>query len=277
MVIIKLENGNTVKLFEKNDVIEKLGRTIDEWKLVDRYQTKFPILSIVESKDKLPIDSEELCEAMGVDDPFTSWLLADRAKVKGKLIKYRFVRGEDFIEISRKSTGGRPKTEIKLSINCAKKIAMRQNNDAGNLVADYFILMELLAKDMDKWISVREPEKDGWTRVKKALYDNYILTHDGKKPDHTWFEVKEADLIDLNLFGYKAGDLRELLKMDDNVTRNHLTIECNQALYEVQILVESLILSGVVYKDRFEYVKNYCQSKFKHIPSVIEELKKIKG
>ncbi len=77
---------------------------------------------------------------------------------------------------------GTPKKIITLTLNCAKKIAMRQNNKQGDLVCDYFILMEKALRNMGDWLLVTEPEKEGYKELCKQLKNQYQKTHEGKNP-----------------------------------------------------------------------------------------------
>lgn len=262
-------------MFEKKDVIQKLGRTIEEWKLISKYQKQFPMLSTIESKDKHPIDGEELCNALMVKDDYTSWLLADRKSKVGKLIKYGFKKDIDYRSaISRsklKQHGGQNKHEIKLSVNCAKKIAMKQNNEWGDLVTDYFILMELLVKDMNQWMMIRHPEKEGYKQLTKALSREHILAN-GVKADTTTIYTEEADMINTCLLGARAKEIRKLLDAEDNHTREYLSMQVNQALYELQIVDVALISSKIDFEQRRSIIENQCKTRYKHITLAVKEL-----
>ena len=42
---------------------------------------------------------------------------------------------------------------------------MRQNNEMGDLVCDYFILMEETLRNYEDWTKIREPEKEGYKEL----------------------------------------------------------------------------------------------------------------
>jgi phage anti-repressor protein len=257
-----------------------LGRTEEEWKLISKYQKQFPMLSIIESKDKHPIDGEELCNALEVKDDYTTWLLADWKSKQGKLIKYGFVLDKDYFAKSRseimektrsaksrseiKLHGGQNKKVVKLTTSCAKKVAMKQNNSAGDLVADYFILMELIIKDYEKWIIVRHPEIEGYNQLMKALSKQYILEH-GHKSSDTKMYSQEGDMLNICLLGARAKEIRKILDAEDNHTREYLSIQVNQALYELQIFDIGLISSNVEFEKRQGMIKNMCETRYKYI------------
>ncbi|MDN4093594.1 antA/AntB antirepressor family protein [Brevibacillus agri] len=278
MKSIKLENGNKVKVFEKKDIVEKLGRSLEDWQLIRKYQKQFPMLTIVESKEKFPIDGEDLCKSLEVTDHYTTWLLTEtkrdnkgNIKKQGKLRKYRFVEGKDFFAESQKSTGGRPKLVIKLTVDCATKIAMKQNNKAGDLVADYFILMEKIMKEIDEWAMVREPEKEGYKQLCELLRSAYMLKNEGKEPS-PYVYSNEADMINKCLLGAKAKQIRKLLEADDSQTREHLRTEVNQALYELQLMDIGFLMHGLEFDQRKTAIMKICDTKYKHIKLNAEKL-----
>lgn len=233
------------------------------------------MLSIIESKDKHPIDGEELCNALMVKERYTDWLLADRKGKQGKLIKFGFQIDSDYRFAKSRSKliqhGGQNKQEIKLSVNCAKKIAMKQNNEWGDLVTDYFILMELLVKDMDQWMMIRHPEKEGYKQLTKALSREYILVN-GVKAETTTMYSEEADMINTCLLGAKAKEIRRLLDADDNHTREYLSMQVNQALYELQLVDIALINNKIGFEQLRSIIENQCKTRYRHITLAAKEL-----
>jgi anti-repressor protein len=55
---------------------------------------------------------------------FSTW-------IKDRIAEYGFVEGEDFSPVSGKTSrrGGRPATDYHLSLDMAKELTMRENND----------------------------------------------------------------------------------------------------------------------------------------------------
>lgn len=92
---VKQINKVKVKIFEEDDLLNKLGMTKEECNLVLSYQTTFP--ELLQDSNGFVIDGEILCKELDIKDDFTSWLLADRKKVTGKLIKYKCVENIDYI------------------------------------------------------------------------------------------------------------------------------------------------------------------------------------
>jgi hypothetical protein len=256
------------------------------------------MLSIIESEEKQPIDGEELCNALEVKDNYNTWLLAEtrldekgNIKAQGKLEKYGFTIGKDYrigesrSKSNKKSRFGEPQSKlqqhggqnkkiIKLTTTCAKKIAMKQNNKMGHLVSDYFILIELVIKDYEKWVMIRHPEKESHKQLMKELSKKYILEHGHKSPDTKMYS-EESDMINLCLLGSRAIEIRKILDAEDNHTREHLSIQVNQAIHELQILDIGLVSSNMDFEQRKAIIINMCKTRFKHItieaPRILQE------
>lgn len=185
---IKQIKGIKYKQFEEEELREKLGMSEDNIKIVLDYQVKFPQLTIC-NEDGFCIDGELLCKELGVKDDYNNWLLRTTKGKEGKLIKYRCIENTDFktdwifpnankysfsnedmvnMSSQKRSSYG-IKNKITLTLKCAKKIAMRQNNNQGDLVCDYFILVESTLKDYEEWEKVRFPEKQNANLLKREL------------------------------------------------------------------------------------------------------------
>ena len=271
-------NGEVVKVkvFEKNDVIEKLARTKEEWNLVNAYQKKF--WQLLQDENGFCVDGEDLCNELEVKSNFNDWLLRKSKGKEGKLIRYRCVEGVDYIldSISDSSEkGGRPKNIIKLTLDCAKKIAMRQNNEQGDLVCNYFILMEKSIRDYQKWESTREPQKQGNNVMKDVIKSTYEKRNN-KSPDF-YVYCTENDMLNQCLTGMKAKQLQNYLGMNDKNTRNHLTEKINNALSQLQFLNTSLIASGMDLLDRRKIIQNTVDMNFSDVKDDIEKVRDIKA
>lgn len=259
---IKLNNGNNVRVFERKDLTEKLGLNNSEADIVLNYQRDFPELLQEHKENECIVDGRNFWEKL--DKPqgdFSHWF-------NRKVIKRGYMENIDY-RVSDKSVenlplGGRPQTDYKFTIEAAKHVALSEQTPKGREVRDYFILMERSLREMEKWIGIRESEKEGYKELKSVLNSNYQLTHDGKEaPEYIY--TNEADMINKCLFGKKAREIRMLLEMDDDITRDHLRAKMNNALYEIQILDKGMIMGGVVFKQRREIIENVCKAKYADI------------
>jgi phage anti-repressor protein len=257
-------NKVKVKIFEENELKEKLNMSNKDIELVTTYQKTFP--ELLQDESGFCINGETLCNQLGVKDDFTSWLLADRKTVKGKLIKYRCVENTDFTinrETSEKPKGGRPKTDIKLTLECAKKIAMRQNNEQGDLVCGYFILMEKALRDYEKWISVREPERKNANKLKSELKKWSLKNF--ANCDENGIYAREFNMINQALTNKTALEIKTYLGYKDKQTREHLTTEVNKVIDFLQEFDINLLTCNMNFEMRNQMIRQICETNYSHI------------
>lgn len=90
---------------------------------------------------ELTEESTQLCNArdlhtaLQISTRFDDWM-------RRRIEEYGFVEGEDFSSNLRKSRGGRPRIDYRLTIDMAKELAMIENNEVGRQVRRYFIRAE---------------------------------------------------------------------------------------------------------------------------------------
>lgn len=268
---IKQIKGIKYKQFEEEELREKLGMSEDNIKIVLDYQVKFPQLTICD-EDDFCIDGELLCKELGVSSNFNDWLLRSTKGKEGKLIKYRCVENTDFECISEKSETQRKngqkgmtiKNKITLTLKCAKKIAMRQNNNQGDLVCDYFILVESTLKDYEEWEKVRFPEKQNAnllkSELKKWASKNFMDFND------RGVYSREFNMLNKNLCnGKNALDLKLYIGYADKNTRDHLTQETNSAMDYIQKFDIGLIQNNIDFDTRDKMIKVICDTQYKNI------------
>lgn len=187
--------------------------------------------------------------------------------------KYSFLENKDYT-ISFKEEGlsqeknkqeGHDNATLKeytLTLDCAKKVAMRENTDNGDLVCDYFISLEKAVKEMENWYNIRNPQKESYKTMCNAIYEQYKKATDGKEPNK-YIYITNADMINLCLFGKKSYDMKLVLDVEyEDLLRDSLTVEANHAIHEIQLLNESLVLSNVDFQTRKQIIINTCNSKF---------------
>lgn len=272
------------KVFERSDIVNKFNKTEKEWELIDKYQKTFPQL-LINDTDDFVIDGEILCKELGVKDNFNTWLLGEtrrdskgRLKSQGKLIKYKCQENKDYIiknlalgNPKVKKHGGNNKIIITLTLKTAKKIAMRQNNDNGDLVCDYFILIEKILKEYETWTLIREPEKQGFNKMKK--YISEWCKKRGYDSSNNYFYIREANLLNESLTGLRAIDIRIKKQVEDNQTRNNLDYTVNNILATLQEINISLLIADMDFDKRKEIIKNTCNSQYSHIKELFNKVK----
>ena len=266
-----------MKKFSMRDLV-KLEFTKEEADLIMKAQRMFPEL-LTEDRDGFIISGEKLCNQLEVKNNFNTWLLADSKSNQGKLIRYRKRENVDYISdweipndcVSRAEAMSMSpqqrsslgiKTKIMLTVDCAKVIAMRQNNENGDLVCDYFILMEKAVKRISDWNIIRNPQKQGYKEMCIAIDKNYRETHDGKETNR-FIYTTNADMLNLALFGYKSKTMKEILEVEYNdLLRDSLTSEANKALFELQQLNANLVYSNIDLQTRKMIIENTVKAKY---------------
>lgn len=93
------------------------------------------LIKIVESNGKQAVSARELHQFLEAGSNVNTWF-------KNQVERAMLIEGEDFIQISEQSTGGRPSTDYAISINSAKEIAMLNGGDKGKQARQYFIECE---------------------------------------------------------------------------------------------------------------------------------------
>jgi phage anti-repressor protein len=101
-----------------------------------------PVLSAnIDGQEVNAVNARELWKGLEVGRDFATW-------IKGKVQKYQFVEGVDFVrhevfpQTGENSLGGRPETDYILTLDMAKELAMVENNEQGRKTRQYFIRIE---------------------------------------------------------------------------------------------------------------------------------------
>lgn len=265
MKIIKLQDGNRAKVFTKRELIEKLNFTQDEAKVVMDYQKKLPIL--LGTND---VDARSLWKQLGQPQgEFNKWVCR-------KIIDKGFEENKDFSKLDNfvdveNSNLKRPQTDYTLTMDTAKNVSMMENTDIGRLVRKYFIKVEKALKDYEQWEMIRNPEKKSFKEMCSVLKSKYMEKHNGIEPDREEY-IKEANMLNQSLLGYKAKDIRKILVAKDKVTREHLNLQINKALDELQILDTDLVIANMEFEKRKEIIELTCIGKYAHIKEIFFSL-----
>lgn len=265
-----------MKKLTKKEMKNNLGLIKEDIELVWEYQETFTQFWDSDCGG-FCVDGEIFCrelEAGGKDNKFTDWLLATRKGKEGKLIKYRCVENTDFVTV-RESPNGRfteeeiknmtpqkrssygIKSIIKLTLECAKKIAIRQNNEKGDLVCNYFILMEKIVHNYEKWKVIREDEKKGYNILKQSLEEK--AKRDGKRLSMTDY-CEEANSLNQSLFGYTSWELKNWCGKDTTI-RDSFSIEENRCIDELQKADVMLMDMGFDFKTRKDKLKEMVKNR----------------
>lgn len=262
----KIIKGIKYDMFERDDIINKLNRSEKDWELVDKYQTTFPELT--KNSEGFCISTKELHKQLSVGRDFSTW-------IKGRMTKYNFIENEDFVVRSlihqnggiKNKGGDRKSVDYLVSIDMAKQLCMIENNELGNIVRKYFIIMEKSLRDYLVWINVREPEKKNWNYMIECLKvwsKNKIPDFD-ETNDLKFIRIREANMLNVCLTGMTASELQKYKDMKDDITRDHLDKDINSAMDSLQTINSSLLLGNLDFESRKQIIKTTCENKFKEL------------
>lgn len=290
-----------MKKFTKKDLIKKLGMSDERAKLVMKAQNEFPELLTSEGKGYC-IDGRKLFIQFKLNKTktkFADWI-KNNLEITGmeNSIDYsvRFKTNADFtqediIKMSPQKRSSYGITEeYDLTLECAKEIAMitgatprmnKETKELSKIVRKYFIYLEEAIKDMNNWVIIREPEKQGHKVMCSIIDKQYQKAHEGEKPNF-YIYTNNSDMLNLSLFGYKSKQMKTILDVEyDEPLRDNLTSEANKCLYELQQLNSNLLLSNLDFKTRKMIIENTCKERYmdiriKIISEFSEEIKQFK-
>lgn len=217
------------KQFTKRQLLDQCGFTAEETQIILDYQKRLPILVEDEDVDGICINARDLWVQLGEPQgKFADW-------TKRKFKPYGFLENVDFKPFSQKCEkpqGGRPEKDYLLTLDMAKQLAMIDKKEIGLIARRYFLLMEKAVKKNLEWESERNPLREGYKAMQKAL-DEYMMRMVQRHADD-WDYAFEADAINIIATGLKAKDIRNYIGCIDDVTRDSLTTTYNHYLNKLQ-------------------------------------------
>ena len=253
-----------MKKFTKRFLKEVLQFNKEEIELTMEVQRKFPELLVnegeyIESARKLYLE-------LGLTESnYSKWY-------KKNIINNEFfLKDKDWYEVLVQSTktsdtntlGGRPTKDFKITLDFAKHLSMMQRTENSHKIRCYFILIEKAIRGMQNHLEVREPEKKGYNDLcdfVKQWAENNL-----KDYDLDGLYQREANMLNQCLFGMKASEIQLMLGYTDRVTREHLEIEHNKALYNLQLVDSSLLMANLDFETRKRIIKDTCNNKYSEL------------
>jgi len=245
-----------MKKFKKQFLSEVLQLDETNVKLVMEAQKKFPELLLNDGKK---INSAKKLYGELVND-ISQWA---RWYKKNIINSEFFKENEDWWAVDTESStenGGRVGKDFKITVDFAKHLSMQGKNINAHKIRSYFILMEKSIQGIQGHLLIREPEKKGFREMKKHTSD-WCIRNDYDSTDD-YFYKREADMLNANLMGKKASELKEHIGFKGRETREHLPIDNNKALYELQTLNSNLLLANLDFKTRTNIIKTTCENKY---------------
>lgn len=163
----------------------------------------------------------------------------------------------------QRAIGSSTAKEYILTLDCAKNLAMMEKKK-GELVRRYFLLMENILKEYEKWSLIREPEKCGANDLKQSIKE-WCERNDKLDVPVSVFYTQEFNMLNVCLTGFKAQDIRNIKNVLDSQTRNNLDFEVNNALHMLQFTDIALLNSNMSFEQRKSIIENTCNKTYKHI------------
>ena len=248
-----------IKKFTKRQLMDQCGFTAEETQVILDYQKALPILL---DDDDTWIDAKDLWQQLSVRKQYADW-------IKNQIETFDLAENTGYFTTSlqREIANGGSKKEIHyhIKVESAKSIALvvaykggnvsKELKAKGKLVHKYFILMEKAVKKNTEWELIRNPLREGYKAMQKAL-DNYMLRLVQRNADD-WDYIIEADALNIIATGFPAKDIRLFVGCKDNVTRDSLTSTYNEYLLKLQEL--NIIYLGMN-MNRYERYNMLAQS-----------------
>lgn len=251
-------NKVKVRIFEENELREKLGMSEENIKLVSTYQRTFPEL-LQDDAEGFVINTRTLWEKLNEGAEYATWF-------KRRSSKLNLVEDVDYSSIDttvKREKGGTTLKEKYVTLEVAKDIAFLSGTDIGKEVRDYFKLMEKTLRDYEKWCEVREPEKKNANKLKSELKKWGLKNF--ANCDENGLYAREFNMINKNLTGFTALEIKSQIGYIDKQTREHLTIEVNKTIDFLQEFDINLLTCGMDFDTRDKMIKQICEINYKNI------------
>ncbi|MEH2211329.1 hypothetical protein [Nostoc sp.] len=138
-------------------------------------------LSIYQSDEKFPVDLDEAWQ----------WLGYSRKDPCLDAIEKALVENVDFSRSCRKSTGGRPRQDVRLSIEGFKSLGMFSQTEQGKVIRKYFLQCEHIAKRAIANPQTLLPPSN--TKLTQLTADRDAIQHRIKELKHS-LSIEESKL-----------------------------------------------------------------------------------
>ena len=246
-------------LFKKDDLIYKCGASIEDAKLIQKFQKVLQILN--NNGEGFCIDSRQLHTQLGVGRDYTNW-------IKGRISKYDFEENVDFITVwynakngvameyngnnnSMKALGGT--ISYLVTIDMAKELCMIENNEIGKITRKYFIKCEKMLKELYEWDMIRNPEKTMYKELCEEL--RLFRLRNYNKETKNFHYMNEANAINQITLGANSKEIREYIEAQDKNTRDWLNKQYNTYICKIQELDILYLKMNMDRERRYEMLK----------------------
>lgn len=259
-------NKVKVKIFEANELREKLGMKEEDIQLVLGYQKIFPEL-LQDDIEGFIIDARKLHTQLKLQKDFSDWF-------KNQIKNLELEEEKSYTTLKGNCTTMRPNASIEyfITVDCAKDICMtigssnrtnKETKELSKMVRSYFKLMEKTLRNYEKWIEVREPERKNANKLKSEIKKWGLKNF--ANCDESGLYSREFNMINQNLTTRTALEIKTYLGYKNKKTREHLTTEVNKAIDFLQEFDINLLTCGMDFKNRTKMIKQICENNYSYI------------
>ena len=262
-----------IKKFTKRKLLDQCGFTAEETKIILDYQNKLPIL--IENDGELEnfcVNASDLYSQLNVKLRLSRWIdnnvVANFEQGKDYEIIFKdrennTVAFEDHCSLSIQKLNSIGVSKVfMLTLDTSKEVAMfagaalhanEELKKISKLARRYFILMEKAVKANMQWELIRNPLREGYKAMQKAL-DEYMLRMVQRNADDWDYRI-EVDALNVIATGFRAQEIRNYVGCKDNITRDSLTSTYNEYLLKLQELNIIYLGMNMSRYDRYKMLK----------------------
>jgi len=174
----------------------------------------------VEHKEVNSVSARDLHRELGVGKDFSNW-------IKGRIAKYEFIEGKDFIKPTAANSGGGESRgfqpiEYFITLNMAKEISMAENNDKGSIARKYFIECEEKLKSLS--VPMQQPKAMlPSTQAATVITDVMQVAALFNVPTHL-AQIESVNMAKKST-GFDYAPLLALSPMQDNISVEEMMLE----------------------------------------------------
>jgi phage anti-repressor protein len=255
-------NKVKVRIFEENELREKLGINKDNIDLILEYQREFPEL-LQDDIEGFIIDARKLHNKLKLQKDFSDWF-------KTQIKNLELEEEKSYTTLKGNCTTMRPKANIEyyLTLDCAKDICMtigssnrtnKETKEISKMVRNYFKVMEKTLRDYEKWNTVRIPERKNANIMRSKIAEwcvkNKYDVNDGSYS-------REFNMINIAVTGKTALGIKLKLGYSDKQTREHLETKKNEIIDKMQEINITLLELNMSFEDRTKFIEDKCSNEY---------------
>lgn len=253
------------RIFEEDELKEKLGMNQKDIGLILEYQRLFP--ELLQDSEGFCIDARKLYEQLLLKQDFSHW-------IKNQIDNLDLNEHIDYTSLKTNCTTMRPRGSIEyyLTIDSAEDICMtignsnrtnKETKEISKMVRNYFKIMTKTIRNYDNWNKIREPEKQNANVLKSTLKS--WASKNFMNCDENGIYAREFNMLNQNLTDKTALEIKTYLGYKDKQTREHLSQEINLAIDSLQIFDINLLKCNTDFQTRSNMIKQICDSQYLYI------------